>query len=546
MASKVLYPPIVNSYMPAFVAKEGAICRVYFSLSKFNASSDFKTVHVAITKQGSGVSVVNKIDSESHYRLTGIVLNVEPVNAGSNSYYIDIISEDIKEWTVGWIYKIQIRLSAVNYDETISQPAWLNANANNFSEWSTVCTIKAIGENQITIPNFNYNSIEEVQEDIILSTSTLDITGSYSNQDKTENLYSYKIKLLKDNNILEESDILYPNQYINANQFNYLFKQELDDGDYTFILEYETNNKYIGVENINFSIFNTILESPPFDLLSAEVGADSTVYAEEEEGRIGLQILKTSTENYIGKLCIRRTDEFSNFQKWEDIKIISYDDSNTEEHFPIIYDYTAISGIKYRYGIQSINEEGNRSHLNIIGKINDDGEFNAIDIKREYQFSYLLGEGEQQLKLKFDNTLSNFKIMVSDSKADTIGGKYPFITRNGNMYYKTFSFNGLISYNMDDAHMFLNQKDKTNNLYDYTYERLFRDEVFNFLFSGKPKLFKSPTEGNILVRLMDINATPNKSLNRMIYNFSANAIEIDNADLKTCIDNKLISLNVNI
>ena len=117
----------------------------------------------------------------------------------------------------------------VNYDETISQPAWLNANANNFSEWSTVCTIKAIGENQITIPNFNYNSIEEVQEDIILSTSTLDITGSYSNQDKTENLYSYKIKLLKDNNILEESDILYPNQYINANQFNYLFKRRLGD-----------------------------------------------------------------------------------------------------------------------------------------------------------------------------------------------------------------------------------------------------------------------------------------------------------------------------
>ena len=526
MASKVLYPPIVNSYMPAFVAKEGAICRVYFSLSKFNASSDFKTVHVAITKQGSGVSVVNKIDSESHYRLTGIVLNVEPVNAGSNSYYIDIISEDIKEWTVGWIYKIQIRLSAVNYDETISQPAWLNANANNFSEWSTVCTIKAIGENQITIPNFNYNSIEEVQEDIILSTSTLDITGSYSNQDKTENLYSYKIKLLKDNNILEESDILYPNQYINANQFNYLFKQELDDGDYTFILEYETNNKYIGVENINFSIFNTILESPPFDLLSAEVGADSTVYAEEEEGRIGLQILKTSTENYIGKLCIRRTDEFSNFQKWEDIKIISYDDSNAEEHFPIIYDYTAISGIKYRYGIQSINEEGNRSHLNIIGKINDDGEFNAIDIKREYQFSYLLGEGEQQLKLKFDNTLSNFKIMVSDSKADTIGGKYPFITRNGNMYYKTFSFNGLISYNMDDAHMFLNQKDKTNNLYDYTYERLFRDEVFNFLFSGKPKLFKSPTEGNYIVHLMNVNLTPTDTLGRMLHSFSCNAYEI--------------------
>ena len=89
MASKVIYPPIVNSYMPAFVVKkventddpdnigwDGA-CKVYFSLSKFNSRSDFKSVHVSIAKQGSGVSVVNKENNAPRYRATGIILNVE-------------------------------------------------------------------------------------------------------------------------------------------------------------------------------------------------------------------------------------------------------------------------------------------------------------------------------------------------------------------------------------------------------------------------------------------------------------------------------------
>jgi len=47
------------------------------------------------------------------------------------------------------------------------------------------------------------------------------------------------------------------------------------------------------------------------------------------------------------------------------------------------------------------------------------------------------------------------------------------------------------------------------------------------LQDGKPKLFKSPTEGNIIVRLMDINCTPNQTLGRMIYSFNSNAIELN-------------------
>ena len=54
MASYVLYPPIVDGYMPSFVAGNNSYCRVYFSLSKFNSEADFENVQVSITKQTTG------------------------------------------------------------------------------------------------------------------------------------------------------------------------------------------------------------------------------------------------------------------------------------------------------------------------------------------------------------------------------------------------------------------------------------------------------------------------------------------------------------
>ena len=71
-----------------------------------------------------------------------------------------------------------------------------------------------------------------------------------------------------------------------------------------------------------------------------------------------------------------------------------------------------------------------------------------------------------------------------------------------------------------------------DEMYDYTYERDFRDRVMKFLYEDKVRLFKSPTEGNILVRLMDISFTPREELGRMIYDFSATAVEVDEFNAK--------------
>ena len=62
--------------------------------------------------------------------------------------------------------------------------------------------------------------------------------------------------------------------------------------------------------------------------------------------------------------------------------------------------------------------------------------------------------------------------------------------------------------------------------YDYLWEREFRENALNWLNDGEPKLFRSMTEGLMPVMLTDITLTPNKTLGRMVYSFTATAYEI--------------------
>ncbi|MBO7079424.1 MAG: hypothetical protein J6W64_06405 [Bacilli bacterium] len=68
-------------------------------------------------------------------------------------------------------------------------------------------------------------------------------------------------------------------------------------------------------------------------------------------------------------------------------------------------------------------------------------------------------------------------------------------------------------------------------------ERRFKLKVMDWLGDGKVKLFRSPAEGNYLVRLMNISLSPEDKLGRMIHNFSANAYEVEE-----CTYNNLVKL----
>lgn len=173
---------------------------------------------------------------------------------------------------------------------------------------------------------------------------------------------------------------------------------------------------------------------------------------ENEEGCVCLKLFQTGISNLAyANFCIKRASSKDNFKKWTDIKIISWEGESLEK-LPVIKDYTIESGVYYKYSIDFIESNGTRVYKGQTTNI----------IKRDFEFSYLLGENGRQLKLKFDNKINSFSHQVSDSKNDTIGSKYPFITRNGMMDYKSFPLEGLISFHMDEQYSFISQQEILN------------------------------------------------------------------------------------
>jgi hypothetical protein len=51
-------------------------------------------------------------------------------------------------------------------------------------------------------------------------------------------------------------------------------------------------------------------------------------------------------------------------------------------------------------------------------------------------------------------------------------------------------------------------------------------KVLEWLTNGQPKLFRSPGEGNFIVRLMNSSLTPNDTVGRMLHTFNCTAYEI--------------------
>ena len=580
MASSILYPPVVDSHMPAFLAdspsdtnsQEG--CKIYFNFSKFNGIQDAGWVHISIIKQKTGENAVNTEDDETtgltelRLRRTGIILNakIQTDTTKTNLYYVEIKNKDIKNgWNPGTIYKVQLRFSRIQCTkEYISrQQEWLNNNASDFSEWSTVCVIKPINPIIYTIPYLGIdssksNTLNNNNSTRIYYFSTLELSGHFNiDSSLNEFIHSYRFQLYDENAIdpeidkpLEDSGEIYLNQYeTNNDSFHYIFKTEFEDTKvYKIAFKFVTKSGYEGGfykwnsegldQRFTIECSYTLLNNCPCRLISLEndvddlVSSQTSLEMEEDEGRIGLKFYRPIDSYYSGNLCIRRTDSRTNFKEWHDIYIgvIKNDYINNA---PIFFDYTIESGVYYLYGVQEIDQNGFRSKLSIMN----------YKLMRNFNYSFLLGKNNQQLKLMFDNTMPNFRYQIYDSKIDTIGSKYSVVTRNAATCYRTFPINGLISFWMDENKLFCDKQDiyqyedvvdlydRYNTIhnikqYDYIYERDFRNKVLEFLQDGEFKLFKSPTEGNIIVRLMDINCVPNQSLDRMLYSFSANASEM--------------------
>lgn len=278
--------------------------------------------------------------------------------------------------------------------------------------------------------------------------------------------------------------------------------------------------------------------------LSAEFDFKATALSQVEQASLSFEVPQKE-----GILKIYRvTDK-------EVYPVLKTEISNDESNRGQIIDYSIAAGEFIKYLIYfDFEEAGEQKRYST-----------EVDMPiLAFDNIYLIGS-QKLLTIKYNPELTSLKWNYSDTITPTLGGAYPVINRVGNQKYKTFTIGGLLSYNSEldyelnfeldsvfgntesietktalNSHFLTSQeKQRYVNLDKYYQEalteKLFRDRILAFLQDGNIKLFKSLPEGNMLIRLSNITLTSNKTLDRNIYSFTAQATEIADASYENCL-----------
>lgn len=579
----MLASPIINGTLPAFYAKEDgtATIAVPFSMSRAVNKNEISGFKLKIRNiQGSVYS-----DSLSATNSSNIDYNEGIVN-------FILTKEQVQNFVEGAFYKVQI--AYVDLKGIVGY-------------YSTVGVIKFTTKPEVYILNL---------ESFDNNFHFYNYTGVYSQEgkDATEKVYSYRFILKdEDNNILQDTGELIHN---NSNDVEYyesqdevFFNMDLESGKkYKLTYMIETNN---GLK-ISSPTYKIIKKNSINSTLKAEI--KTSLNYENGYIQISLDGEKDKTGNEIpvkGSFILSRSSEKNNYQNWEEI--LKFNLVSQRPSIKSFEDFTIEQGIKYKYSIQQYNAQGLYSERII-----------SEEIYADFEHCFLF-DGKRQLKIKFNPKVSSFKTDLLEAKIDTIGSKYPFIFRNGNVEYKEFPISGLISYLSDEEGLFIDNQELFEfeekeilklykeitfknfdyndflrnyyNLYEYnkilkeyqpikfltkkefeekysnnktvsfytlytqqknkkdlnkvattnlisnniSLEREFKLQVLDWLNNGQPKLFKSPNEGNYLVRLMNISFSPEDTLGRMLHNFSATAYEIADFNYENLIKYNMIN-----
>lgn len=513
-----LYPPVVSTYMPAFLTEVG-VCKLYFSISQYNSFEDIVNAQITVRNQNSNLSVLDKTKYPCEIML-------KEIKQEDDKYYVEITKEDINggAFELNQYYKVQIRFTgagaaSVSLDAPQAIDSWLAANQSYFSEWSSICLIRAI-----STPDLEISGWDIIDNKLTWSTTNNKLTGKLVFADETESdsLKSYRIILKDDSgNILTDSGLLYSNTFTDVNTFEYTFKYNFIAGDYyTYTIEYTTMNLYSS--STSLELFQVIQES------DIEVDATVSAIADNENGCINVTIKKElDAIKFSGDICIRRMDVTTNI--WEDMKTFTY--NSVYEFEDIWSDYSVESGVEYKYCIQAIDNTTNQRGGVVMMPT-------SVMIILDDMF---LTTENKNLRIQYNPNISSFKRTIMESKTDTIGSQYPFFRRNGYANYAQFPIGGLIvaeeNYNLlnivDTSVMGTAENTPiiTNAAYEFIKEREYRKEILKFLQEDNIKLFRSTPEGNILVKLMDVSLSPETALGRKIWSFTATAYEVDSCNV---------------
>lgn len=632
-----LYPPLIDTFMPAFPYTGPA--SVSFSISPYNSWQEIKYMHVTLvnqkTNQNAFMSVGNTEDIPLNTFLwNGIwivpfspsaLADIFTMDTANNQYILNIPASLLKnqikvkseenntktQKTFVWdyYYKVQIRFDCCTSD-TPNNAAYLTKNRAFFSEWSSVCLLKAIPNIKLHLNNFTLESTAEygamglsIINELINKTETKKIpqyvpgiipfsgnltfetskssTGAnVATTSGSEYLQSYSIKVYdNEGNLFSESEKIYTANKNELNSFYWLcdMTNGVTDTDYTVSLTFTTNNQYTFTRNFQFRLIDSspIEFTPIWDFNKRtlpENGINKKVLVTSEDGLVTITITIPQTLP-AGYLFIRRASSKDNYKSWTLIDCTYTQDG--DKISKTFVDKTVTSLVGYKYSCQYLTQKGSWTKISFTDEI----------VYPDF-YDILISRKDKQLAIRYNEQIATMTPVVNRIKIDTLGGKYPKFAENAKLNYKQFNLTGLIIAEGDYNRQFISDLNYSNQMKEYddniggayairndtireeftdskingtytvdinrastyiekrkrdtqknTYhdlypmdnwwwEREFREEVIKWLNDGEPKLYRSMTEGNMIVMFNDISLTPNMQLGRRVWNFSATVYEI--------------------
>ena len=528
MAFNKLYPPIIGNRIPAFYQNRTDNSLLITVPFENNRSVAFEEVYTIVLKiktiQNDLVNVVAlPVErSQSAFR--------QAWDNGVIHYRIEEsewqLTSDLWYFNVGQHYKVQlayVRKDQETTDENIAEYIGYYSNVGiTKMSWYPSVTIDGLDSAATNVHKYKYigNYSQEYQGNIM---------------DTTEKVYYYRFIIEDDQEtVVEDSGWLLHdcterdlNEYSSYDEFEYL--SEVESG-YTVQYLVQTNS---GIE----------ASSPKYEL------TDNT--------EVDDVIVTTATMNFDnGYVKVEATSEA--WPQDQTFYVVRLDYATGRKHkigviteeSPEFLDLTVEQGEYYSYGIYGLEADGTY-HTNAFTDI----------LLTDFEDIFLY-DGQRQLKVRYNPTISGIHQNILETKVDTLGGKYPVFLRNGDTCYRDANITGLISFQMDEEQLFSiygvspqPKRERTFTAYtgslvsptdlvgeNFTRERKFRDEVLEWLNNGKIKLFRSPSEGIMLVRVMSVSMTPQQVPSRMVYNFSCQLYEAEDCNYEALVKNKIYDL----
>ena len=520
MASTSLFAPQVRATQPAFAVTienevQSGEVKIYFSISAYNSIDDIKGVLITVEdpSKASAWSKNSMLRDFEYYFIEKEDFNSTLTN--SEEYVITLSLNDniFKNFTLNRFYQAQLYLVEANATNFNATQNWIQENKDKISVPSIATLIRPISNiNNIIIDGLtnlsNISPLKEIKGNI-----------TYADDSKIELVSEVGYRIYNSDDI-----VIYDSKYtknVSGLSFSIPVDYYLPIGNYKLELYFRTINGYE----------------------KTDTKRDFTIVDEFEEPTLIVGSISIKESAYLGGILVEGV--FPPFAENKDV--ILYRSSRKTDYtiWKPVYKVTVSSNSIYNSLKWIDREVVEKGCYKYVFKAGSQVSAPTAEIKVTGFEDIYLADKDTMFAVKYNPKISNFKWVVQEAITNVLGSKFPFVRRNGDIKYRQFNLSGTLyfedTFQDEDGidscgrnFFFDNESnlycrldsDKLDNFKKVTLGIQKRNYIMDFLTNGTFKLFKSTEEGYMIVYLSNVSFTPNITLGRQVYDFSATVTEV--------------------